>query len=425
MISKLDTVDTQRAQCIHWEERQEVSPYIMSSVRVIIIGAGVGGLALAQGLKRQNIDFAVFEGDALLDSRLQGYRIKISGEMKAKLHSILTDEAWTEFETTCAQTHLGETTLNAPDAAVIACRRGRLPKGASLPYTADRGLLRRAMMKGIESCVHLGKQFDRYEACDGGVKAFFKDGSLEHGTLLVGADGSRSAVRRQFLPSLKAVDTEACCIYGKSILGPELQARFPYKHRRWITVVLDQTPILQSIISGDAPITLVSELCHFSNRDTHPDLPEDYIHWGLLFHKDSLGLGEEELNEALRSNAPELVLDITSEWDPSIRSLIELQDGSLTTGMRVYSASPEIESWTPSAVVTGLGDAIHVMSPSGGVGAIAALNDAAVLSQIIAEEGISAQSIGKFEQIMRGFAEVCIKRSYAAGEKMLNIHPMK
>ena len=393
----------------------------MSSVRVIIIGAGVGGLALAQGLKRQNIDFAVFERDVLLDSRLQGYRIKIFGEMKAKLHSILTDEAWTEFEATCAQTHLGETTLNAPDAAVIACRRGRLPKGASLPYTADRGLLRSALMKGIESCVHFGKQFDRYEACDGGVKVFFSDGSLEHGTLLVGADGCRSAVRRQFLPSLRAVDTEACCIYGKSFLGPELEVRFPQKHRQWITVVRDQTPIIQSIVSGDALITLISEACRFSNRDTHPDLPKDYVHWGLLFHKDSLGLGEEELNEALRSNSPELALDITSEWDPSIRSLLELQDRSLTSGMRVYSASPEIENWTPSAIVTALGDAIHVMPPSGGVGAVAALNDAVVLSQIIAEQGISVQSIGKFEQIMRGFAEVCIKRSYAAGAKMLNM----
>jgi 2-polyprenyl-6-methoxyphenol hydroxylase-like FAD-dependent oxidoreductase len=395
----------------------------MSSVRVIIIGAGVGGLALAQGLKRQNIDFAVFERDALLDSRLQGYRIKISGEMKAKLHGLLTNEAWTEFEVTCARSYLGETTLNAPDAAIIACRRGRLPKGAPLPYTADRGLLRRAMMVGIESFVHFGKQFDRYEAGDGGVKVFFNDGSVEYGTLLVGADGSRSAVRGQFLPSLNAVDTEACCIYGKSVLGPELQERFPQKHRRWITVALDQTPILQSIISGDAPITLVSEPCHFSNRDTHPDLPEDYVHWGLLFHKNSLGLGEEELNEALRSNSPELALVITSEWDPSIRSLIELQDRSLTSGMRVHSASPEIERWTPSASVTVLGDAVHVMSPSGGVGAVAALNDASVLAQIIAEEGISVQSIGKFEQIMRGFAEVCIKRSYVAGERMLNMPP--
>ena len=161
-----------------------------------LIGAGIGGLALAQGLRRRHVDFAVFERDVLLDSRLQGSRIKIFGEIKKKLKGVLLDEAWSEFETTCAQTNLEETNLNAANAAVLACRKGHLPEGAALPYTVDRGLLRRAIMNGVQDSVHFGKKFARYEIQEGYIKVFLMDGSMQQGILLVGADGGRSAVRK-------------------------------------------------------------------------------------------------------------------------------------------------------------------------------------------------------------------------------------
>lgn len=37
--------------------------------------------------------------------------LKIVGEAIGKPHSLLTEEAWIEFEASCAETHLGETTL--------------------------------------------------------------------------------------------------------------------------------------------------------------------------------------------------------------------------------------------------------------------------------------------------------------------------
>jgi salicylate hydroxylase len=42
---------------------------------VIIIGGGIGGLTLAQGLKKNGISCAVYERDLSRADRLQGYRI--------------------------------------------------------------------------------------------------------------------------------------------------------------------------------------------------------------------------------------------------------------------------------------------------------------------------------------------------------------
>ncbi|PSR83009.1 hypothetical protein BD289DRAFT_483525 [Coniella lustricola] len=395
---------------------------------ILIIGAGPGGLALAQGLKRNGINFTVFERDSFLDSRRQGYRLKLVGDIVAGLQATVTPEAWEVVQATSANVRLGETNLNATDASITACRKQRLPPGVDAPLAADRGLLRRALMEGVQNHVKFGKKLVSYRIISHNntekVETTFEDGSTAEGTLLVGADGSRSAVRAQLLPAHKFLDTGVCCVYGKSSLNGELLSRFPEKHRRWMTVVRDQTPIIQSIITrADSPVTMVCEPCHFSNRERFSQIPEDYVHFGIMFPRSFFGphLSDEEVDQKLRSDPRGISLDITSEWDPSVRSLIELQESDLTYGMRILSAPEVIPAWQESHLVTALGDAVHLMSPAGGVGAVSALNDAVLLTRIIATEGISAESIRKFEDGMRAFAAACIGRSKLAGSKMLGL----
>jgi 2-polyprenyl-6-methoxyphenol hydroxylase-like FAD-dependent oxidoreductase len=59
---------------------------------------------------------------------------------------------------------------------------------------------------------------------------------------------------------------------------------------------------------------------------------------------------------------------LSSEWDPSLRSMLELQDDTQTAAFRILSTDPEITTRKPIAQVTLLGDAVHVMSPTGGGG---------------------------------------------------------
>jgi NADPH-dependent glutamate synthase beta subunit-like oxidoreductase len=48
-------------------------------VRVAVVGGGLGGLCLAQGLRRKGIDVTVYERDETLSTRRQGYRIHLDG----------------------------------------------------------------------------------------------------------------------------------------------------------------------------------------------------------------------------------------------------------------------------------------------------------------------------------------------------------
>jgi len=44
-------------------------------LHVLIIGAGIGGLTLAQALRKQGISFEIFERDASASARGQGYAL--------------------------------------------------------------------------------------------------------------------------------------------------------------------------------------------------------------------------------------------------------------------------------------------------------------------------------------------------------------
>ncbi len=60
--------------------------------KILIIGAGLGGLALAQGLAKAGLDAAVFERDESPASRPQGYRISIRSLGMNALIALLTPE---------------------------------------------------------------------------------------------------------------------------------------------------------------------------------------------------------------------------------------------------------------------------------------------------------------------------------------------
>jgi 2-polyprenyl-6-methoxyphenol hydroxylase-like FAD-dependent oxidoreductase len=160
------------------------------------------------------------------------------------------------------------------------------------------------------------------------------------------------------------------------------------------------------------------EKIHFPHRDIHPELPEDYMYFSMLLPSKLLGMTPDALAQSLKRPAHELSLQVSEEWDPSIRCLLELQDPAAGAVLQVATTTPDIPFWEPNAHITLLGDSIHLMSPAGGVGAGTALMDATTLTKALINGPVSVETIGSYEAGMRNYAKMAIERSFRGGAKI-------
>ena len=186
---------------------------------VLIIGGGIGGLTLAQGLQKTGASAAVYERDCRLTDRLQGYRVHISPTGSRALHECLPPLLFEIFDRSCGAPNMA-VRFFTEQMRVLLSFEGDLVADTD-PVGRHRGAsritLRQLLLAGLDN-VHLGKTFERYEERGGRIIAYFADGSCAEGDILVAADGGGSRVRRQFLPRAERIDTGVVGIAGKIFL---------------------------------------------------------------------------------------------------------------------------------------------------------------------------------------------------------------
>lgn len=350
----------------------------MQDFHVVIIGAGLGGLCLAQGLKRAGISFDVYERDAAPDSRLQGYRIRIDVDGQRALQANLSPELF----------HLSQATASIGASAGQFLTPQLLPISGRTPASWDTGededdgdlsvnrqTLREILLSGIEEHVHFGRAFTCYRCVeDGSVEVSFDDLSSVSCNLLVGADGVNSHVRRQLAPYAEPMDTGSICVYGKTELPLAAGA----------DILLDGT----TVVFADG-YTAIFDLMRFS--DDFPNLAAhhapgcnltpvtDYLYWALIGPKQRLGLEKYDHTQDL----PILLTTAMRGWHPDLKQIVSRSKPAAVAALPVRNGRPDA-LW-PFGAVTLLGDAIHAMSPAGGLGANTALEDARVLAEILAD----------------------------------------
>lgn len=376
-------------------------------MRVLIIGAGTGGLALAHALRRSGIEVAVYERDLTPHADTGGYRVGISPAGSRALKACVPADLYDLYVATSARAPRFFNMLSEQFSELLCLELSDAALDAmDGEKNVIRKTLRRVLLSGLDDCVHFGKGFVSYaHHPDGTVTAQLSDGSCATGDVLVGADGTGSAVRRQRLPHARLEETGMASFGGKLRMSAESRALLTHKMFCGM-----------SLITAPRGFGAIIHSLEFAPNRTDPAfarrwpnfidaLDEDSIGWGLWGARQNFPRDPAALDGAQLLH---LGLELTRDWHPNWRALLRMTDPQSVGYINIRTAVP-VPPWE-SSNVTLLGDAIHTMTPGRGAGANTALRDAQLLASALLNVHLGRESLasalhGYEAQMLRYSAE--------------------
>ncbi|KAJ3169798.1 hypothetical protein HDU88_000436 [Geranomyces variabilis] len=365
---------------------------------VLIIGAGIGGLALAQALRKQGISFQIFERDASAAIRPQGWALSLNWILGELLPAFSLDLP--PLAATAVEAELG---LPSESAFYNANTKETLFRAGSHGgfLRVNRAALRDWLMSHID--VTWGKQFARYVTEPNGlITAHFEDGTSVSGHVLVGADGVRSRVRQQIHaptpPPLNPIPV-GILVGEFDVQASEYERFFELGRSSCMAYGTDRRLFI-------AP--------QFIRRD------KARYYW-ILSWTDPATAAPQYWTE-LQAKTPQQWLDmaksLVAEMHPDFRRIVETQDPAQM--LQPFPVRDQIPQPIPDGRVSLIGDAFHAMSFFRGEGAQQALKDAlemakALNTQIATAYGMSVQpEAPNFNEALKKYEEATIERATQA-----------
>ncbi|MGW7682845.1 FAD-dependent oxidoreductase [Kribbella sp. NPDC054772] len=368
-------------------------------MKVAIMGAGIGGLALAQGLLKAGVDVAVYERDPHPAYRKQGYRIHISPVGEEALAAVLPDAVRRRVIATA--TRPGDLVAGFDAQLTPQFEQVYPVAGPDAITSVDRYAFRRALMTGLDDVLRFGKQFTSYVETRDGVEIGFADGSSAVADVLVGADGVASRVRGQLVPDSDVVDIGVRCIYGKVPLTSAVSELAPSAFLRGFCFASDGA----GIGTAFAPVVFREPPAEYG----------DYLMAVLTGTNDRLGASDDELFSMSPSELWGIVAGLVESWHPTVRALVAAAEVEAAFPITLRTCI-DVPTWS-SERVTLLGDAVHPMTPAAGAGANTALWDAARLTRaLVSGEGLAAYQL---EMVANG--QAAVTESLQNAERLFNV----
>ena len=397
----------------------------MSTLKVLIIGAGLGGLTLAQTLRRDGLSVELFERDQGPFERPQGYRLHLDADAINAAREVLAPSLHDVFLATSQWTQ-PYTTILARDLSVIKRLRTHDDHGESvwpedadqsLHANVDRATLRQILLAGLEDAIHFGKGLDRYESDGNGVTAFFTDGSSARGDVLVGADGVRSAVRRQRAPYAETIDAGITAIYGRIPLG-DAKALVPKEALEDIfTIASDDRKVFLGMGAVQFPTPPQEAVARFApGVSMRPQ--DDYV---VCIVGGRHEFFPTDLHEASGAHLQHVAAGMLGAWPTQAASAVRAGDPSAFFLVEMHTSVPC--ALDAPVNVTVLGDAIHAMTPTLGRGANVAMRDGALLGRRLKDAAFGRESLGEalagHERAMLQYGFDVVREAASVGQKRM------
>jgi 2-polyprenyl-6-methoxyphenol hydroxylase-like FAD-dependent oxidoreductase len=403
----------------------------MKPFTVLIAGAGLGGLCLAQCLRQAGINVQVFERDKSPWDRPQGYRLHIDSDGLQALSEALSPECYELFDATAMKPQPFTTIV---DTSFRQLRRvpsehhGKSHSESTAPnahVNVDRATLRQILLTGLEDVVHFGEKLNHYESDGAGVTAFFENGQTVRGSVLVGADGIRSAVRKQRLPTAQTQDSGVRAIYGRIPMESALKVLPEQALNDVFTVAVDGEgrffglgPVVFPVRPDLAAATLLPK--------TKLREQGDYVVCVVGGRHELFGRKDATLRQLSSQELQKLAENLISDWPNPTRTFPVYGDSESFFFVEMFTSVPT--TLFPSPNTTLLGDAVHAMTPTLGRGANVAMRDAARLAsylRAVAEEALTLDSaLSDYETEMSKYGFEVVRESAALGVRLMRQNPL-
>lgn len=383
--------------------------------KVLIIGAGLGGLALAQGLVRAGFNVTVFERDESPTSRSQGYRISIRSLGMGALTALLTPEKMSRVSMARA-TDVGDgfTCANEKMEAFFSVPQGQ---DAAVPFL--RSELRNLLQEGVN--IEWNKRLVMFEDKSDHVIAHFEDGSYAVGNLLVGCDGGASTVR-ELLPVVyqNGLGSVPSVIEGtRATLGGQIE-RTP----KWNTLLpLNKAGLVHYL----GPNSHYLGVCFSERADRSPT-----VFWAFTEEIEDLSAPRYQFDQELQCRIR--ILDHCKQlmknepWHENLKKLVYDTPAEAVMAPWLIRTTRFSDSrqfpMAPTGKVTLVGDSAHSMPTQRGLGGSNVLEDARLLSTLLASSSkpISwSKLIGEYEREMFARARTAVQESESAAEHFRNL----
>jgi FAD-dependent urate hydroxylase len=351
----------------------------MENLKIVIIGAGIGGLTAGLALRQAGYQVEIYDrirqvgaAGAAISIWSNGVKVmnrlglgreiaQIGGRMERMTYYSATGELLTDFSLYPLVERVGQ-----------------------CPYPVTRADLQAMLLQAIgPEQVHLGAKCVAVEQDEDSVTALFEDGRRATGDLLIGADGTHSIVRQY-------------------VIGYPIERRYVgYVNWNGLITASEDLSIPNSwvIYVGEHKRASMMPVAPAEGRADNP--PRFYFFLDVPLPK-----GTSSQPETYQAELAELF----QGWAPPIQTLIQRLDPFKTNRIEIHDIDP-LPTWTHGKAAL-LGDACHTSSPDLGQGGCQAMEDALVLANTLVSTNISIEdALKRYAALRRSRTDDIILRA--------------
>jgi 2-polyprenyl-6-methoxyphenol hydroxylase-like FAD-dependent oxidoreductase len=361
---------------------------------VIVAGGGIGGLAVALTLQQIGVPCVVLE--AVAELKPLGVGINLQPNAVRELYELgigpaLLDGIGVQAKEWALVGRNGKNVYSEP--------RGLLAGYKWPQYAVHRGqfqmlLYRLAIERLGANAVHTGLRVTGYRNAAEGVTALVqaRDGSRSEltGSLLIGADGLHSAIRAQMHPQQPPIQWGGAIMWRGTTPGVPIRTGASFvglgSHRHRVVFY----PISQpDRATGLATINWIAEI----TVDNSPGLRDG--DWNKRVEVDSF-------------------IHHFADWTYDWLDVPKMLRGAGEVFEYPMIDRDPVPTWVDGRAAL-LGDAAHVMYPTGSNGATQAIVDARVLGAALLKHGVTPEALRAYDAELCGPISAVVLRNRGAG----------